>query len=65
MASTRNPIAVIKEAKKIARDHGCVVSERAGKFLVYRKTAMRPVFLGYRTTPEALRAFVCKVTNCH
>jgi hypothetical protein len=65
MATTRNPIAVIKEAKKIARDHGCVVSERGGKFHVYRLTETRAVFLGTRSTPTALRAYVCKVTNFH
>lgn len=65
MATTRNPIRVIKEAKQIAKDHGCVVSERGGKFIVYRLTPDRPVYLGSRSTPTALRAYVCKVTNFH
>lgn len=55
----------VKEAMKIARDHGCYVIEKGDRYLVYRKTPARPVFLGYRTTPEALRAFVRKLTNFH
>lgn len=65
MASVRNPIQVIKEAKQIARDHGCFVVEKAGRFLVYRRTPTRNVYLGYRTDPAALRALVCTVTNFH
>lgn len=65
MATARNPLQVLKEAKRIAADHGCIVSEKGGKYLVYRKTPMRPVYLGSRGTPEALRAFVCRVTNFH
>lgn len=65
MATARNPLQVLKEAKQIANDHGCMVSEKGGKYLVYRKTPMRPVHLGSRGTPEALRAFVCRVTNFH
>ena len=65
MPTARNPIQVIKEAKQIARDHGCFVVEKGGRFLVYRTTATVNVFLGQRGTPEALRALVCKVTNFH
>lgn len=65
MATARNPLQVLKEAKQIAADHGCIVSEKNGKYLVYRKTPMRQVYLGMRGTPEALRAFVCSVTNFH
>lgn len=65
MATTRDPRQVLKEARQIANDHGCIVSEKDGKYVVYRKTPTRPVYLGSRGTPEALRAFVCKVTNFH
>ena len=65
MAAARNPIQVLKEAKQIARDHGCFVTEKSGKYLVYRQTPARPVYLGSRGTPETLRSFVCKVTNFH
>ena len=58
-----SPLQQLKEAKQIARDFGCQVSERGGKFLVYRIVAGRPVFLGTRGTPETLRAFVRRVTT--
>lgn len=63
MATARDPRQVLKEAKQIATDHGCLVFEKGGKYLVYRKTDARPVYLGSRGTPSALRAFVCRVTN--
>lgn len=56
------PLQKLKEAKQIARDHGCFVVEKADKYLVYRQGA-RPIYLGTRGTPSALRTFVCKVTN--
>ena len=59
-----SPLQQLKEAKKIAQDHGCFVAEKGGKFLVYRN-CHTPVFIGARGTPEALRTFVCKVTNFH
>lgn len=63
MATTRNPIQVIKEAKQIAKDHGGFVVEKAGKFLVYRKTQTCNVFLGARGKPDTLRSFVCRCFN--
>lgn len=63
MASTRNPIQVIKEAKQIAKDHGCFVAEKGGEFLVYRKTFDRNVFVGKCKAPERLRSLVCRVTG--
>jgi len=58
-----SPIQQLKEARQIALDHGCFVCEKGGKYLVYRKTPMRPVYLGSRGTPETLRRFVCQVTH--
>lgn len=63
MASARNPIQLIKEAKQIAKDHGCVVFEKGGAFLVYRKTHSCNVFVGKRSDPGQLRALVCRVTG--
>lgn len=60
-----SPLQQLKEAKQIAHDYGCSVSERGGKYLVYRIVAGRPVYLGSRGTPETLRRFVCQVTNFH
>lgn len=65
MATQRNPLQLVKEAKQIAKDHGGMVIEKGGKFLVYRKTFNHPAYLGSRGTPAALRAFVCRVTNFH
>lgn len=63
MATVRDPRQLLKEARQIAADHGCIVSEKGGKYLVYRKTPTHQVYLGSRGTPAALRAFVCTVTN--
>ena len=60
-----SPLQQPKEAKQIAHDYGCTVSERGGKDLVYRIVAGRPVFLGSRGSPETLRRFVCQVTHFH
>ena len=51
------------EAHQLAKAHGCMITEHGGKYLVYRKTAERPVFVGSRSTPETLRAFVRRVTT--
>lgn len=56
------PLQLIKEAKQIAKDHNCYVTEKGGKYSVYRKSAI-PTYLGTRSTPAALRTLVCKVTN--
>ena len=55
----------LTQARQLASAHGCMVIDRGGKYLVYRKTALRPVYLGSRGTPEALRAFVRRVTTAH
>jgi hypothetical protein len=65
MASARNPIQLIKEAKQIAKDHGCFVAEKSGDFLVYRKTHGGNVFVGKRRDPAQLRALVCRLTGFH
>ena len=55
------------EAKQIARDHGCFVVERPGqrgtRYLLYRQMHPDNIYLGQRSTPESLRALVCRVTN--
>lgn len=53
------------EARQLAKAHGCMIKERGGKYHVYRTTAERPVFVGSRSTPETLRAFVRRVTTTH
>lgn len=60
---SRNPLIVIKEAKRIAQDHNCFVHEKDGKYLVFRKMATRSVLIGERSTPAGLHTLVCKATN--
>ena len=59
----RNPLQVLKEAKQIAKDHGCVISERRGLYLLYRIINGRTVYQGDRSTPDKIRELVCKITN--
>lgn len=65
----RNPIQVLKEAKQIARDHGCFVVEKADpkgtRYLVYRKLWHHNECVGTRFSVTALHKLVCKVTNFH
>lgn len=56
---TANPFS---QAQQIAHAGGCFVVPRAGRYLVYRKTPARVVYLGSRSTLEALRAFVRGLT---
>lgn len=53
----------VKEARQIAADHHLLIVEKAGKFQIYRCMDMRNVFIGERSTPGALCAFVRKATN--
>jgi hypothetical protein len=63
--ATRNPLQIIKEAKQIASDYGGFIVEKAGRFLVYRRTPTRNIYEGYRSDPAAVRSFVCKIFNFH
>ena len=63
MATARNPLQVLKEAKQIAKDNGCFIQEKAGKYHVYRATQPKPTYLGNRGDVAALRSLVCRVTG--
>lgn len=63
MASQRNPLQMVREAKQIAQDNGCFVSERDGRFRVFRKTSTRPAWCGSAVKPEALLSLVKRITN--
>ena len=69
MATARNPIRVLIEAKQIAHDHGCFVVEKPQKngtrYLVYRRAACGNIYQGFRGSPDALRRFICKITKFH
>ena len=53
------------EARRITKAAGCFVSEKDGAWRVFRKTALRPVLLGFRSTPAALRDFVRRIAITH
>lgn len=61
----RTPQQQLKEAEQIAQAHGCFIVKRAAMYLVFRKTTIKPTYVGARSTPEALRKLVCAVTNFH
>lgn len=69
MTRRHTPAQQLHEARVIAREHGCfVVEKREAKgirWLLYRQQPDRAVFIGRRSTPEGLRALVCKATNFH
>lgn len=69
MPSTRDPRQVLKEARQIAQDHGCFISEKSDKagtttYLLYRKTTP-PTYVGRRTSVTGLHSMVCKACNFH
>lgn len=65
MTARHSPLQQLKEAKQIALDHGLFVVEKDSRFLLYRQQQPKNTYIGARSTPEALRAFVCKVANFH
>lgn len=60
-----SPLQQFKQAQQIARDHGLLVVEKAGEFLVYRQLATRNEFIAKRGTPAGLCILVRKLTNFH
>ena len=58
-----SPTQQFKEARQIAADHNMFVVDKGGRFLLYRKTPARPVYLGMRADAAAFRSFVCKCAN--
>lgn len=66
-----SPAQQLIEARQIAKDHGLILSEKSlepGKteYRVYRKLPSgRPAYLGRRSTPEAVRAYVARLADFH
>lgn len=58
MARVHTPLQQYKEARQIAADNNMIVSEKGGRYSLYRKTSMRPVWLGSRTDIGEFRRFV-------
>lgn len=69
MTRPRNPLQLVKEAKRIALDHNLFVVEKPDPkgiaYLLYRKQLPANVFLGRRRSPAGIRDLVCKVANFH
>lgn len=64
--SQLNPDPLAVEARRIAKAAGLVVFESDGVFQVVRKLPDgRVARLGRRSTPAALRAYVCKLAKFH
>lgn len=55
----------LKEARRIADAAGLFISEKGDEFRLFRKTDVRPAYLGKRTSAAGLCTFVkrCAVTK--
>lgn len=71
MTRRHSSLQQLKEARQIAKDHGLFVAEKKDSqgntaYLLYREMPRGPnVFVGKRSSPEAMRDLVCKATNFH
>ncbi|MDO9596704.1 MAG: hypothetical protein Q7J47_03190 [Azoarcus sp.] len=69
MTRRHSPLQQFKEAKTIARSYGLFVVEKPActgtHYLLYRTHTEGNVFVGRRSSPQGIRALVCKVTNFH
>lgn len=60
MARQHNPLQQWKEAQHIARDYNMFIVEKDGQYLLYRKLAGRPLYLGKRGSVAGIRTLVEK-----
>lgn len=58
------PAEQLKEAEQLARSHNMFFTRKGEEFTLYRRTPSRPVFLGKRSTPAALRQLVSRCAAC-
>lgn len=65
MPQRHTPQQQFKQAQQIAQDHGLFVVEKAGTYLVYRRTPIHNTFIGKRSTVSGLRTLVRKAANYH
>lgn len=56
--ATQNPIQVLDDARRIAREHGMFIVGKPGRYIVYRKCSPNNIRLGHRSNAADLRAFV-------
>lgn len=65
MTRRHGPIQQLKEAKQLARDHGCFVLERGDTYLLYRVQPGGNVLIGRRKSCAGIRRLVCRATDFH
>lgn len=58
MTRFHSPLQQLKEAKAIAAAYGIFVVEKPGRFLLYRSSQPRNIYLGYRSAIADFRHFV-------
>lgn len=63
MARQHNPLQQWKEAQQIARDYNMFISQKGDKYLLYRKTPSRPVYLGQSGSVSGIRTLVEKCSG--
>lgn len=54
-----------KEAVQIAKDHGLKIVQKGERYLLYRQSTPRNVYLGFRTSVQGLRQFVARCATAH
>lgn len=61
----RDPLEQLHDAEQIARSHNMFVIRQGERFLLYRRTRTRPVFLGARSEATAFCSLVsrCATTS--
>lgn len=67
MARRHTPAEQYRQAQQMARDHNLLISEKPGngeaRYVVYRKTGTKPVFLGQTTGAGGLFRLVSKFSH--
>lgn len=58
MARVHTPLQQFKEARQIAAENNMFISEKGGTYSLYRKTPVRPVWLGSRKDVGEFRRLV-------
>ena len=54
------PVEQLEEARMIARTHNMFVVSKGERFSLFRRTSVRPVFLGERSSAAELRSLVSR-----
>jgi len=53
----------LADIRRTARLVGCVIADRDTRYLVFRITRVRPVFIGARSSLSALRDFMRRIAK--